>query len=273
VRIDFPDLTSAAYRYDADGRRIEKGVNGAITRYLYDDDDIILEYDGTNTLAAKYSHGIEVDQPLVQERGGQSFFYHVDHLGSVRKLTNAAGAITNTYDTEAFGRFETRLEAVANPYTFTAREFDPESGLHFYRARYYDPFAGRFLGADPIGFNSRDLNLYRYVYNDPINFVDPFGEAAAIERCLLGGVAGAIAESLAFVGARAGGVFALIAAVLDPNAANVLPPTNEVGGEAAVGFFAGCLIGLANPATVPREAIIHEGFLIGLALGVIKGSK
>ena len=96
-------------------------------------------------------------------------------LRSDRKLTNAAGTVANTYDTEAFGHFETRLEAVVNPYTFTAREFDPESGLHFYRARYYDPLAGHFLSEDPIGFEGADWNLYRYVYNNPTNLVDPNG--------------------------------------------------------------------------------------------------
>ena len=60
-------------------------------------------------------------------------------------------------------------------YTFTGREYDPESGLYFYRARYYDPRAGRFLTKDPIGFLGGDVNLYRYVWNSPTNWVDPEG--------------------------------------------------------------------------------------------------
>ena len=178
MRIDFPGDGFAVYRYDADGRRIEKDVDGTLTRYVYDDDAIALEFDGSNALTARYSHGEAVDQPLVLERGGQSHFYHVDFLGSVRKLTNAAGTVVNTYDTDAYGNFETRSEAVANPYTYTAREFDAESGLHFYRARYYDPVMGRFISEDPIGLESGDVNSYRYVFNNPVMLVDPKGEAS-----------------------------------------------------------------------------------------------
>jgi RHS repeat-associated protein len=62
-----------------------------------------------------------------------------------------------------------------NPYTYTGREYDPETGLYYYRARYYDPATGRFLQQDPIGFASGDVNLYGYVGNNPINFIDPSG--------------------------------------------------------------------------------------------------
>ncbi len=110
------------------------------------------------------------------ERSGQSYFYQTDFLGSVRKLTNAAGTVVNSYDYDAFGNFEVRSETVANPYTYTAREFDPESGLHFYRARYYNPATGRFLSEDPIGLESGDANAYRYVFNSPVNLTDPSGK-------------------------------------------------------------------------------------------------
>ncbi len=73
----------------------------------------------------------------------------------------------NAYDTEAFGRFETRLESVADLYAFTGREFDFESGFYFYKARYYDPLTGRFISEDRRSFQPGDLNLYRYVSNTP----------------------------------------------------------------------------------------------------------
>jgi RHS repeat-associated protein len=179
VRIEFPDTNFATYRYDALGRRIEKNVSGtAVTRYVYDGTNIILEHDGVNTILARYSHGDQVDQPLVQERGGQNYFYHTDYLGSVRKVTDVLGSVANSYDYDTFGRFDSRVESVVNPFTFTAREFDAESGLHFYRARNYDPFGGRFITFDPIGFDGGDLNLYRYVNNNPVLSVDPSGLSA-----------------------------------------------------------------------------------------------
>jgi RHS repeat-associated protein len=188
VRIDFADGTWATYRYDAQGRRIEKDVNGALTRYVYDGDAILLEYDGADVLQARYSHGEEIDQPLAMARdtdadgqlgAAERFFYHTDHLGSVRLVTDAAGAVANRYDYDSFGNIEqaTRIETVVNPFGFTARERDAESGLMFYRARYYDPQLGRFISEDPIGFEGEDLNLYRYVGNLPTIFADPSGQS------------------------------------------------------------------------------------------------
>ena len=92
TRIDFPDTTYAAYRYDALGRRIEKDVNGVITRYIYDGDAIVLEFNGSNALTARYTHGVEIDQPLIMERGGVSYYYHSDERGSVRLLASATVA-------------------------------------------------------------------------------------------------------------------------------------------------------------------------------------
>ncbi|MDH5557842.1 MAG: hypothetical protein OEZ03_10855, partial [Alphaproteobacteria bacterium] len=194
VRIDNADGTYSAYRYDAQGRRIEKDVNGALTRYVYDGDAILLEYDGANVLQARYAHGEEIDQPLAMTRGGQSYFYGVDHLGSVRLVTDAAGAVANRYDYDAFGNWEaTSYETVANPFGFTARERDAESGLMFYRARYYDPEIGRFISEDPIGFEAGDLNLYRYVYNNTVILTDPTGQLTAMQVHTIVTVAGAVA--------------------------------------------------------------------------------
>ena len=129
---------------------------------------------------ARTSHGQGIDQPLAVERGGQSFFYQADHRGSVRKITDSSGLVVNSYDYDAYGNIEASVEDIANPFTYTGREFDAESGLYYYRARYYDPATGRFLAEDPIGFGAGDLNLYRYVFNDPVNFTDPDGRIAAV---------------------------------------------------------------------------------------------
>ena len=181
VGADLPDGTAIAYRHDAIGRRIEKEVAGSITRRLHDGEDILIEFDGGGGIQARYSHGQGIDQPLVMERGGQSYFYHAERLGSIRQLSDAAGLVVNAYDYDAYGRFTARSETLANPYGFTAREYDHETGLYHYRARAYDPQTGRFLQDDPIKFRGRDLNLQRYVHNNPVNATDPFGLAAAAE--------------------------------------------------------------------------------------------
>jgi RHS repeat-associated protein len=65
--------------------------------------------------------------------------------------------------------------AVQQPFTYTGREYDSETGLYYYRARYYDTKVGRFISKDPIGFLGGDFNLSRYVWNSPTNLIDPLG--------------------------------------------------------------------------------------------------
>jgi RHS repeat-associated protein len=178
--------------------------------------------------------------------GEQNHYYQIDHLGSVRKLTDAAGSVANSYDTDAFGRFETRSETIANPYTFTAREFDPESRLHFYRARYYEPVAGRFISEDTTGFEAGDLNLYRYVFNNPVNFVDPTGQLTLGEHALIAGANGVL-----FGGAN---VIVQIKikrrALEDVNwcevAATAIPGMVGIGGGVALRGLGGLTAGLAG---------------------------
>jgi RHS repeat-associated protein len=60
-------------------------------------------------------------------------------------------------------------------FKYTDRQYDAELGIYYYRARYYDPATGRFLGEDPKGFDAGDVNLFRYVANRPIYLADPMG--------------------------------------------------------------------------------------------------
>jgi RHS repeat-associated protein len=174
TRIGFPDGTSAVYDYDGLGRRIRKNVNGVITKYVYDNGDILLELDGSNNIVARYTHGPKIDEPLSMDRGGQSSFYHADGLGSIVMLTDSAGSVVRSYIYDSFGNVVQQTGSLANSYTYTARELDAESGLFYYRARYYDPKTGRFLQKDPI-IPIKRMNWYVYVENNPINLTDPSG--------------------------------------------------------------------------------------------------
>jgi|GEM_PF-5943339 len=152
-----------------------------ISRYVYDGRRLVLEYDGTNTFVARYSHGQQTDQPLAVQRAGLGFFYyHADHQGSITHLTDTSGNVANSYLYDSYGRQLNVFESVTQPFTYTGRERDAESGLYYYRARYYDPQTGRFLSEDPIGFDGFDHNLYRYVLNNPLNLNDPNGKFAFV---------------------------------------------------------------------------------------------
>ena len=174
------DATVVRYIYDPFGRRIKKNINGVVTKYLYDNEDIVLEYDGTGAVAARYTHGPGIDEPLSIVKGGVRYYYHADALGSIKALTNSAGSIIKTYNYKAYGAIASQTGTLVQPYTFTGREYDSEIGMYFYRGRYYFPRAGRFISKDPIGFAGGDVNLYRMVGNNPVNFVDPLGLIMAI---------------------------------------------------------------------------------------------
>ena len=114
----------------------------------------MFEYDDTGTLLARYTHGPELDQPLIMARdldssgifdAGEFFYYHADGLGSITEITDESGAIVRAYAYDAFGRIIAETGTIENPYAYTGREFDAESGLYFYRARYYNAEMGRFI--------------------------------------------------------------------------------------------------------------------------------
>jgi RHS repeat-associated protein len=179
------------YGYLPNGKRINKTVGGVTTYYLYDGDDIIAEYDAGGTLIASYIHGPGVDEPIQMTRAGSTVYYTADGLGSIRDLTNSSQNIVEQYSYDSFGNLTTP-PTTGNPYTFTAREYDTETGLLFYRARYYDPKVGRFLQEDPKGFDGGDVNFYAYVANNPINAVDPSGENAVLLNPELWKIVGAL---------------------------------------------------------------------------------
>ena len=176
IRVVREDGSIVNYKYDGLGRRIEKEVDSVVTQYIYDNEDILLELDGSNNIVARYTHGPGIDEPLIMEKGGASFFYHPDGLGSITEITNQSGTVVRAYTYSSFGKVESQLDPnFIQPYTFTAREFDPETGLYYYRARYYDSFTGRFLQEDLIDLTGDNSHLFPYVGNNPTNWTDPLG--------------------------------------------------------------------------------------------------
>jgi RHS repeat-associated protein len=163
-------VEQARFAYDPLRRRVEKVAAAATTAWAYDGEDILRETSPSTTV--KYVHGPRIDEPLAREAAGVLTQFHADGLGSVGVMTDGNGASVATRRYGAFGVFEA---GTTNGYAFTGREWDSETGLHYYRARYYDPRISRFINEDPIGLRSGDVNFYAYVQNRPTNFIDPFG--------------------------------------------------------------------------------------------------
>jgi RHS repeat-associated protein len=130
--------------YDPFGRRIQKASAGGTTNYVYDGANIVAEFDATGTLVARYSQGQGIDQPLAVVRQGTAAYYNADGLGSITSLRDVNGGVVATYSYDAFGN-TTATSSINNPFQYTGREWDSETGLYYYRARYYEPSRGRFL--------------------------------------------------------------------------------------------------------------------------------
>jgi RHS repeat-associated protein len=175
----------AKYWRDAAGHRAVKEVDGQKTLFFNFGFWPLEAYDTTAETARSTIHEPGIDRPLaeINNDGTIRFFYHQDWLGNVAMLTDAGGAKLQTYTYDVWGE-PSGFDASGNPiaasafesrFLFTAREFDPETGLYHYRARAYSPAMGRFLQTDPIDFAGGDANLMRYASNSPVNLVDPFG--------------------------------------------------------------------------------------------------
>ncbi|MGB7848920.1 MAG: RHS repeat-associated core domain-containing protein [Candidatus Acidiferrum sp.] len=165
---------TVTFKYDPFGRRVYKSSSSATSVYAYDRNNLIEETNSTGAVVAHYSQALNIDEPLAMLRGGTTSFYHADGLGSVTSLSNVVGALAQTYTLDSFGKLTNSSGSLTNPFQFTARESDAETGLYYYRARYYDPSTGRFLSEDPLRFKS-GVNFYSYVKNSAVNLKDPYG--------------------------------------------------------------------------------------------------
>ena len=160
------------------------------TSYLYDGLQLIGEYSSTGALVRRYIPGASLDEPLVIYDGTNAAtrtWLYADERGSITAAASATGTLLSAYSYGPFGEPNVTTGVALR---YTGQRLDPESGLSYYRARWYSPYLGRFLSPDPIGLDG-GTHLYRYVANDPINNSDPTGlyrcrgsvkECAAIEQ-------------------------------------------------------------------------------------------
>lgn len=181
------DGTVYEYGYDAFGLRNRVTVDGVTTTYLNDPT-------GYGYAVASYSEGQEAHYVVAGtiaalQTEEATYYYHSDRLGSVTEITNVAGETVNRYTYDQEGSVLTRTEGISNPYTY-AGVFGivaDGNGLIYDRARYVSAETDSFISMDPAG-QTYDLNLYRYVYNDPINNIDTSGKYGLKININIGGL-------------------------------------------------------------------------------------
>ncbi len=287
------DGKTYAYNYDSENRLVEAaGPDGKVrydyapnggrvartegakapVRFIFDQADMVAEVQDGKVLAG-YLHGPGIDQPLALRRDGQTVAYHADGLGSITRLTDAAGAVVGNYEYDAFGQPLRAESKVANSFTYTGREWDSTADAYFYRARFFVPDIGRFSARDPLGL-TQGPNQYAYVFNNPTKYTDPTGEFAWFVTAAIGAAIG-------------GGID--LGVQLWANGGNIGDvDLISVGASAAKGAFVGSgagIVGLAvatvgggvidGSAQLIRNAVngndLMEGVVVSAAYGVLEG--
>lgn len=167
--------TESNYLYNNDGQRIRKTTGGLTVYYHYDlAGNLIAQSDSTGTLITSYIYmgGTRIATVATD---GTICYYHTNHLETPEAMTDQSGAVVWKADYKPFGQaLVDPASTVVNDFRFPGQYYDSETGLHYNWNRYYDPSTGRYLTADPIGL-AGGINLYAYVLNDPVNWVDPMG--------------------------------------------------------------------------------------------------
>ncbi|MDZ7617491.1 MAG: RHS repeat-associated core domain-containing protein [Patescibacteria group bacterium] len=200
--IDQDGTAECEYQFDARGQRVSKTVpdgEGSVTTvFVYLGNQVVSEYAADALPASperKFVYATYIDEPVVMiDRTAMGtvaagtdelLFYHCNSLYSLAALTDASAAVVERYAYSAYGKpifldaaanlLDPQASTVSNPYLFTGRRLDPETGLYYYRARMYDAELGRFVSRDPIGQNAGSRNVYQYVRSFAVGSVDPLG--------------------------------------------------------------------------------------------------
>jgi len=173
---------TASFQYDPFGRRTQKTINGLTTQLLYDGLNPVQELDGSSppNVTANLLTGRGIDQYFTRTDSAGARNFLTDMLGSTIGLADFAGTLQTQYSYDPFGNAIVSGAPSANPYQFTGRESD-DTGLYYYRARYYDPTFQGFIGQDPIGLAGLDANRagadYAYATIHPPGTQTPVGHS------------------------------------------------------------------------------------------------
>ncbi|THF72581.1 RHS repeat-associated core domain-containing protein, partial [Cohnella fermenti] len=191
-RVKSGDRNTVEYTYDGDDLRTQKIARSSgddyathVTNYVYDRQYVILETDASDEVAVRYVHGLNY---IARIDGTEQLSYYLyNGHGDVVQTVNEAGVVENQYDYDIFGSPILVIEQYTSSIRYSGEFFDAEVGLYYLRARYYDPYVGRFISRDT--YTGRDdsplsLNLYTYVLNNPLMFVDPSGHTEVALRDL-----------------------------------------------------------------------------------------
>ncbi|MCF6324630.1 MAG: hypothetical protein L3J89_09955 [Gammaproteobacteria bacterium] len=178
MQVTLPDNSTVAYIVDGQNRRVGKQIDNTLTQgFLYQDQlNPIAELDGSGATVSRFVYASKFNVPDYMVNAGNTYRIVSDVLGSPRLIVNIAdGSIVQRMDYDVWGNVTLDTNPGFQPFGFAGGIYDQHTQLTRFGARDYDAQTGRWTSKDPIRFEGGDTNLYGYVSNDPVNFIDPFG--------------------------------------------------------------------------------------------------
>ncbi|XGC79700.1 RHS repeat domain-containing protein [Bdellovibrio bacteriovorus] len=186
--VKLPDGRLIEYIIDGQNRRIGKKINGKVVQaFIFQSKyQIAAELDGAGKIIRRFIYGAKINIPDYVIVGGREYRIISDIVGTPKLIVEAStGKIVETLNYDEFGVSVDGKHSSYLPFGFAGGVNDRDTGLVRFGARDYSPEAGRWTGKDPIIFNGGDLNLFGYVANDPINWIDFTGEARSLPDYLM----------------------------------------------------------------------------------------
>ncbi|MCD4780599.1 MAG: hypothetical protein K8S27_08660 [Candidatus Omnitrophica bacterium] len=176
LSVTLPNNDVIEYVHDPLGRRVARKRNGTIEeKYLWrGQTQLLAVYDGSDILQMRFEYG-EDRMPYLMVKNGSTYYLAYDHVGSLRAVTDANGQVVKEIEYNSFGNIINTPSAFTVPFGFAGGLYDSDTGLIRFGARDYDPDVGRWTAKDPIFFYGGDVDLYGYVFNNPVNWFDPNG--------------------------------------------------------------------------------------------------
>ena len=163
-----------AYAYNGEGMRVAKTVGDATTLYGYEYDKPVVESDGTNFTAVNL-YGTNL---ISRTAENQTLYYQFNGHADVIGLIDEDGVLVASYYYDAFGVPTVTSGDIENPFRYGGYLYDEETGLYYIKSRFYDASIARFIQEDIYAGKYSDplsLNLYTYVLNNPLRYLDPTG--------------------------------------------------------------------------------------------------
>ncbi|MCB0369917.1 MAG: RHS repeat-associated core domain-containing protein, partial [Bdellovibrionales bacterium] len=179
VSVEFANGRKIEYLIDAQNRRVGKKVNGKLeVGYVYNGKtQIVAELDSQGNIVKQFIYGSKMNTPDYMIYKNKEYAIISDQVGTPEYLVDAnTGGYREVYYYDEFGNTQREDHRISLlPFGFAGGLYDKDTGLVRFGARDYNPTIGRWTTKDPIGFNGGDTNLFGYVQNDPVNWIDPMG--------------------------------------------------------------------------------------------------